>query len=113
MVQNKYRAVFEFKDGQKVNTPINPQTKLPYIFFFKDLSSSIDDINRSLYTCVAKENNQNLSETQKLTLKLHWRFGHKSLEYIKWIARRDILGSHGNRINKITIKHCPKCATCI
>ena len=104
---------FEFRNGQHVNTPINPQTKLPYIFLFKDLLNSIDNINRSLYTCVAKENNQNLSDTQKSTLKLHWRFGHKSLEYIKWISRRGILGSHGNRISKITTNDCPKCATCI
>ena len=122
LMQNEYnewynitnkRAIMEFKNGQHVNTPINHQTKLPYIFLFKDLKGSIDTINRSFYTCVAKENNQNLSETQKSTLKLHWRIGHKSLEYIKWISRRGILGSHGDRIHKITSNDCPKCGTCI
>ena len=54
-----------------------------------------------------------MRETQKSTLKLHWRFGHKSLEYIKWISRRGILGSHGDRISKITTNDCPKYATCI
>ena len=81
---------------------------------FKYIEKSIEDIKLSLYNCVAEENNQNLNDTQKETLKWHWRFGHRALPYIQWISRRGILGVHSNRISNAISKHnCPKCATCI
>ena len=70
-----------------MKTPFNTQTKLPFIFLFKDIDKSIDTIHHSLFNCVANETNQNLNNIQKETLKWHWRFGHRALSYIQWIAR--------------------------
>ena len=111
---NDKQAILEFKNGHNVKTPYNTQTKLPFIFIFKDIEKSIDKIHNSLFTCVAKETNQNLNNIQRKTLKWYWCFGHRVLSYIQWIARCGFLGSHGDRIcNTISQINCPKCATCI
>lgn len=84
-----------------------------FIFLFHNLSFSMHSIQHSLYNCVVKENNQNLDERQKLSLKIHWQLGHQVLQYIKWIINWGIFGKFAKWIIKILINNCPKYATYI
>ena len=110
---NNKRAELEFKGGQIVKTPFDQRSKLPYIFLFKRVDDSIDSINTSMYTCISKESNQNLSPIQREALRYHWRLGHTGLHIIRWLSNRGLLSIAGNRIGKgITKEDCPFCATC-
>ena len=61
-------AYLEFRSGQQVNTPMPTKSGLPYMFLFNDVIKELEHVNKALYSCVAKENNQNLSFLQKETL---------------------------------------------
>ena len=93
---NNKKAELEFKGGQIVQTLFDQRSKLPYIFLFKRVDDSIDSINTSMYTCISKENNQNLSPIQREALRYHWRLGHTGLHIIRWLSNRGLLSIAGN-----------------
>ena len=85
---NDKRAELQFKDRKIVKTPINLKSNLPYIFLFQNVDESLEAINTSLYNCISKETNQNLTPTQREALRFHWRLGHISLSVIRWLSHR-------------------------
>ena len=110
---NNKRAELQFRNNQIVRTPYDQRSKLPYIFLFKKVDETLESINTSLYSCITKESNQNLNPAQNDALRYHWRLGHISVNVIRWLSQRGILGQQGNRIDKaVTNNDCPFCATC-
>lgn len=97
-------------DGGVVRTPIDPTCNQPMITMFRDANQASEDLELSLYSCVTKENNQNLSPTQKEILRWHARLGHPSMAVVKWLGKQGLLGKWGNKFFSQTEE--PKCSTC-
>ena len=77
---------------------------------FKDAGAAAEKLHTSLYACVTSEANQNLSPTQKETLRWHFRLGHPPMALLCWLARRNLLGPLSKRIART--QDCPMCGTC-
>ena len=59
-----------------------------------------------LYLCVTQETNQNLSPSQKATLRWHFCLGHVAMLVVTW------LGPLSSRIAGLGDTNCPSCASC-
>ncbi len=93
-----------------VNTPFNSRTGLPTMTMFRSVDQSASKLEYALYNCVVQENNQNLSPTQRETLRWHWRLGHANMATIRWLGTSGMLGRLSKRLAKA--QETPMCATC-
>ena len=108
---NGERAQLVFaSDGGVVDTPFDAATGLPTLTMFKNAEASAEQLDQSLHSCVAAETHQNISPTQKETLRWHWKLGHPGVKVLKWLAERGLLGNLKNKIAKMA--DTPLCATC-
>ena len=101
------RCTFNFSDCAKVETPLDPLTKIPTMAGFID----VEDVGRklALQHNLLHPDNLNLSENQKAMLKWHWKLGHLGWGLLKEVGRRGILG----KIGVIFTKYDPiKCYAC-
>jgi hypothetical protein len=65
----------------------------------------------ALKGCVTDEVNQNLTTSQKLLLRFHFRLGHIAFQHIQWLGRQGLLGPEGVKMGKTSLT-APKCAAC-
>ncbi|MGH7974286.1 MAG: hypothetical protein ACREBR_02075 [bacterium] len=94
---------FKWNKGKTMmSIPLHPPTKL-YIAKGHPPRS----IGGILNICVTDATNSNLSGTQKLLLRWHYRLGHVGFALVQWLARNSI-------ILPSSIARCeaPKCASC-
>ena len=94
----------------KVQTPIDPKSGLPMLTMFHNIDDAAEKLEIAMYSCVAAENNQNLSPSQKEMLRWHFRLGHASMSAMHWLARRGLLGKLSERL--LRVNETPLCATC-
>ena len=66
---NGEKAVLEFTNGDIVNVPFDPLTSLPMIYYFDDIDAAATKLETSLYSCLTKETDQNLSRACKEMLR--------------------------------------------
>ena len=59
----------EFTNVEIINLPFDPLTSLPMIYYFGDIDATVSKLETSLYSCVTKEKNQNLSRACKEMLR--------------------------------------------
>ena len=103
--------MLEFKNGGTVRVPCNPVTSLPMSCSFDDVDAAADELETSLYSCVTEEMNQNLTRACKEMLRWHWKLGYSGMGFIKWLARRGLLGHHSEKIEEAQDLDHPKCAS--
>ena len=101
---------FVYQDGTVIHTPLDEASGLPMMTLFFDVNATALSLERNYYSCVTEENNQNLTPTQKETLRWHARLGHAAMNTIRWLGKRGLLGSDSNKLSKAT--DTPLCATC-
>jgi hypothetical protein len=66
----------------------------------------------ALKGCVTDEVNQNLTSTQKLLLRFHFRLGHIGFQHVPWLGRQGLLGPEGVTMGNKSNLTVPKCAAC-
>ena len=103
------QLVFANNNG-KVQTPIDPKSGLPMLTMFHNVDDAAEKLEIAMHSCVAAENNQNLSPSQKEMLRWHFRLGHASMSAMHWLARRGLLGKLSERL--LRANETPLCATC-
>ena len=109
---NGEEASLEFQDGSVVKVPTDSVTRLPMFVTFDSVDEAAQQLETSMYSCVTQESNQNLDPAKKSLLKWHWRLGHRSMQVVKWLAHRGLLGKDSKRITSIKQEDHPLCATC-
>ena len=102
------KFVFNNNHGE-VGTPLD-QSGLPSITLFKDADKAAEQLETAMYSCVVNERNQNLTPSQKESLRWHWRLGHPGMNVIRWLAGQGLLGKFSSRIANVT--DTPLCGTC-
>ena len=103
------QLVFANNNG-KVQTPIDPKSGLPMLTMFHNIDDAAEKLEVAMHSCVAAENNQNLSPSQKEMLRWHFRLGHASMSAMHWLARRGLLGKLSERL--LRVNETPLCAAC-
>jgi GAG-pre-integrase domain len=76
-----------------------------------NLEMSVNEVN----ACLTDHANQNLSKAQKELLRLHYRFGHISMQRIQAVIRGGQLATtQEQKVTHIAASKCdvPKCAAC-
>jgi hypothetical protein len=66
----------------------------------------------ALKGCVTDEVNQNLTSTQKLLLRFHFRLGHIGFQHVQWLGRQGLLGPEGVTMGNKSNLTVPKCTVC-
>jgi hypothetical protein len=84
-------------------------TFLPQIRVFRNAIDSAKAL--ALKGCVTDEVNQNLTQNQKLALRLHFRLGHIAFQHVQWLGRQGWLGPEGVKMGQLNLT-APKCAAC-
>ena len=77
-------ARFRWKGSACVTMAYQAPSMLPVMRAFHQ--TSLDDSKNKLLSYVLQESNENLTATQKLLLQWHYRLGHLSFDWIKWLA---------------------------
>ena len=109
---NGEKALLEFNGGHMVHVPFDPVTSLPMFYSFHDVDAAAENLEVALYSCVTEEANQNLSRAKKEMLRWHWRLGHPNMAFVKWLARRGLLGRHSDKVKAVPDDDHPMCASC-
>ena len=104
-------AEMVFWTGEVVSTPFDPVTSLPMIQSFLDAGKVAQMFETSLYSCVTKEGNNNLTCSQKEMLRWHWRMGHPGMALVKWLVCRGLLGPASKQIKGVSDNDHPLCAS--
>jgi len=84
----------------------NASSNLPIARGF--CAADIDTVGGKLNLCVTDEVNQNLTASQKLLLKWHFKLGHLAFQHVQWLARQGYLPAKISTVDVSTIK----CASC-
>jgi hypothetical protein len=109
-VVRRDRAILVFNDrGSAIACWYTRSTFLPYLQAYRNAISTAAVL--SLKGCVIDDTNQNLTQTQKMLLRYHFKLGHPTFSVVQWIGQQGWLGSKGVQIGtgKLDI---PKCAAC-
>jgi hypothetical protein len=85
-------------------------THLPRLRVYRNAMDNAKAL--ALKGCVTDEVNQNLTSTQKLALRFHFRLGHIAFQHIQWLGRQGLLGAEGVKMGGKTSFTIPKCAAC-
>ena len=82
------------------------------LYWFDVVDEAVMQLETYLYFCVTEESNQNLNRAKKEMLRWHWYIGHPKMGYVKWLARRGLLGQFRKYVLQVKDEDHPKCASC-
>jgi hypothetical protein len=103
------RGVITWENRKQTTLSFCDTTHLPRIRVYRN---ALDDAKAlALKGCVTDEVNQNLTSTQKLLLRFHFRLGHIAFQHVQWLGRQGLLGPEGVKMGKDKLT-TPKCAAC-
>jgi hypothetical protein len=109
LVIKRNRGVITWADDTTTTLDFCENTYLPRLRVFRDALASAKAL--ALKGCVTDEVNQNLTQIQKLALRLHFRLGHIAFQHVQWLGRQGWLGPEGVKMGTATLT-APKCAAC-
>jgi hypothetical protein len=102
-------GVITWADDMTTTSEFCENTYLPRLHVFRNALDSAKAL--ALKGCVTDKVNQNLTQIQKLALRLHFRLGHIAFQHIQWLGHQGWLGPEGVKMGTATFT-APKCAAC-
>ena len=105
-------SIFSWGSRNKQTTitiPYDVNTHLPTVRAYHNALNTAKLL--ALKGCVTEEINQNLTNAQKLLLRVHFKLGHLGFTTVQWLGRQGWLGTLGAKMGRSTLQ-IPKCAAC-
>ena len=94
-----------------VTVPYDSVSYLPVLQTFGSVCQSSEKL--ALLGNVTLEQNQNLTFSQKLLLKWHYKLGHVGFNVVKWIGRQGLFGKLGEKMGAESVGTSTiKCSAC-
>ena len=90
------RDKMRLRSGNDVTIPLDLKSHLPILNVYSDIENESKRIS-GFRGSVTDEDNQNLTDHQKILLRWHYRLGHLVMQHVQCLERQGILGHHGEK----------------